>query len=88
MKLTPNRMGKFSISLELFEQGWEKLVPLLEGMFILEARFSYDSRAWEYLALSEKFDLVQEGSPAPDYKIEFTRDQNGKVLELRWFKRR
>lgn len=81
-------MGRFNIPLELFEQGWEKLIPLLEGMFILEARFSYDTRAWEYTALSEKFDLVQEGVPAPEYKIEFTRDQEGKVLEQRWFKRR
>lgn len=88
MKLTPNRMGKFEISLELFEQGWEKLIPLFEGMFILECKFSYDARAFMYTALSDKFDLVQEGLPAPDYKIEFTRNQDGKVLEQRWFRRR
>lgn len=88
MRLSPNRIGKFSISLELFEQGWEKLIPVLEGMFILEAKFSYDARAFEFLALSEKFDLVHEGLPAPDYKIEFTRDQDGKVLEQRWFRRK
>lgn len=84
----PNQIGKFSIPMELFEQGWEKLIPLFEGMFIIEAKFSYDTRAYEYLALSTKFEVHPEGVPAPHYKVEFTRDQDGVVLEQRWFRRK
>lgn len=78
------RKGKFYISRELFEQGWERLTPIFNDMVVVEARFSFDMRAFEFVALCTKFDEVSDGTPAPWYRVECMRNLIGEISKVRW----
>ena len=82
----PNRLGRFAISAELVQSGWTKLRPLFENMVVLEADYSYDTRAYHYLALCDHFDEIKEGIPAPNYRLEYICDQDGVISERRWYR--
>ena len=86
MRLNPKRMGRFQISEELFEQGWEKLLPLFTNMVVLQAESDFDTRTIRYLAMCQAWEEAKEGVPAPNYKLEFIRDAKGNVSEMRWYR--
>lgn len=86
MRISKKRMGKFSISEELFEQGWDKLLPIFANMIVLKAESDFDTRCIRYLALCTDWEELQEASPAPYYRLEFIRDAEGNVSERRWYR--
>ena len=74
MRLTPNRIGRFSISDELLATvGWEGLGTILgkTGMFVVRAEHRLDLRATEYFAFCKIFEEQMNSKPdVPEYRVE------------------
>ena len=76
------RLGQILVSLKEIRRdyesvaqvfGWLKLVPV-------RAELLYASMSIEYLAISERFREIPEGSPVPRYEIKVRRGEDGGVV--------
>lgn len=61
------KIGKFSISDELVKQNPEAVKKVMGQCVILRAEFIYSSRVFEYEAISDLFEEVDEGCISPEY---------------------
>lgn len=83
MRLTPKKIGKFSVDDEvLATAGWERLGQVLSktGMLVLHAEHRLDRRAIEYVAICQMFDEISEGTPTPEYRLEY--EHKGHVMSV------
>lgn len=67
------RMGRFVLCASATEvldpraTFYPRVAAITRGMTILEARFRFDMRGIEYLAVSDHFDEIPQGVAAPEY---------------------
>ena len=76
------RLGRFLISSHLLYE-WPEAVRLaLSGMIVVRAEQRYDYDGIEYIALSENFRPLAEGSRAVDYQpiIEKVMNEDGEMV--------
>lgn len=73
------RLGRFNVSRVLLREQPEQLKPLFAEMIVVEAQMRWERDRVEYLAMSERFEVVPEGVMAPLYEITFERDEVGRV---------
>lgn len=73
------RLGRFKISGRLLYEQPEQLKPLFAEMIVVEAQMRWEHSCVEYLAMSERFEVLPEGLVAPLYEITFRRDDDGRV---------
>jgi hypothetical protein len=69
------RMGRFSIPLRQIEDEPDKVIGLLYGVIVVEATTRWDSQSIEYLAISDKFEVVPLEREAPRYFIAEDRER-------------
>lgn len=69
MKQTrPKRIGAFRIGRDLVDEKPEWARAILADMIVVRCELSYASDAFEYFALSNSFDEIEPGLPAPSYE--------------------
>ena len=69
-----HRLGRFSLP-RLESSDWERFIPLMSQMVVVQAEFHYDRDRIHYLAFSPLFDEIERFSRAPEYLVEFKREQ-------------
>jgi hypothetical protein len=62
-----NRRGRFRVSEEMMQDHYSKLLPLFGQCIILRAEYRYDTRTFDYIAVSPSFDPVPPHLEAPEY---------------------
>jgi len=66
--LKTNRFGTFKLSRHFLERLSKEQVDLIfQGMFITRCEYNFASDTFEYIAFSEKFKRVPEGSEPYEY---------------------
>ncbi len=76
LKRTPRperRMGYFYVSRLIVEEHWDKLLVVMPHIVPLQVQYRPDMDAYEYLAHSELFEVIERGYCAPIYDCIFTR---------------
>jgi len=73
------RLGRFNVSRMLLREQPERLKPLFAEMIVVEAQMRWERDSVEYLAMSDRFDVVEEGMMCPLYEITFRKDEEGRV---------
>lgn len=73
------RLGRFHVSRTLLREQPEQLKPLFAEMIVVEAQMRWERDSVEYLAMSDRFELVPEAVMAPLYEITFRKDEEGRV---------
>ncbi len=73
------RLGRFNVSRWLLREQPEQLKPLFAEMIVVEAQMRWERDSVEYLAMSDRFEVVPEAVMAPLYEITFKRDEDGRV---------
>lgn len=82
--MNKRRLGFFRIHRDfLFHENNTALKVLFSNMIILEARHSFREDCVEYIAISELFEVIDNGVAAPAYEIKFGRHgPNGEHLSI------
>ena len=73
------RLGRFNVSRMLLREQPEQLKPLFAEMIVVEAQIRWERDRVEYLAMSDRFELLPVAVSAPLYEITFIRDEDGRV---------
>lgn len=73
------RLGRFLVSRTLLREQPEQLKPLFSEMIVVEAQMRWERDSVEYLAMSDRFEVVEEGVMCPLYEITFRKDEEGRV---------
>ena len=63
------RVGRFYISEEVLWGCFDGVLEALNGVFVIRCEHLYDRDGFEYMAYSDKFDLVEQGNIAPMYSL-------------------
>lgn len=71
--LNQRRVGKFSISRDMIENGPELVKQILGKCVVVRAEMMFDRDAIEYIAFCDEFDEVYLGSRPPSYAIECSK---------------
>ena len=74
------RLGRFNVSRILLREQPEQLKPLFADMIVVEAQMRWERDSVEYLAMSDRFELVEAGVMCPLYEITFRKDGKGCVI--------
>ena len=77
------RLGKISISREMIDHDLKDVIDVFAIMKLIPVRaeFMYCSNDVEYVAISERFEVVPEGNMIPEYAVDVTYE-NGKVKDV------
>tara|TARA_R110000868_G_scaffold7251_1_gene39668 strand:- start:104 stop:376 length:273 start_codon:yes stop_codon:yes gene_type:complete len=71
------RLGRFFISSQILREQPESLRTLFAKMIVVEAQMRWERDSVEYLAMSDRFEPVEEGVMCPIYDIIFKYDSEG-----------
>lgn len=78
-----NKIGKFSIEADAFNQHPDVVRTIMGECIILRAEMLLHMKAVEYVAIVEDFDEIEPGEQAPFYDLEFDPDAEKKVTWAR-----
>jgi len=80
-----DRIGKFSISMILIENNPDFVREIFSRLkaIVLRAETLWYNKEIEYFAISERFDVREEGMVVPTYKLEVTNTNDGHVSSIR-----
>lgn len=78
-KPPPRRIGRFKISHDLIWQDWRNLLALFAQVVVVRAESRFLWNQIEYEGYSDLFDETPEGCCAPEYRIEFSKQENGVI---------
>ena len=84
------RLGRIRISIEMIDHDHKDIIDIFAIMKLVPVRaeFIYCSNEVEYIAISDRFEIVPEGHIIPEYAVDVTYE-NGKVkyvkVVLKWY---
>lgn len=67
MRDIEKRLGRFLISDEMLRKNPRAVQRILSKVIVVRCEYLYPNRAFEYIAQSERFDVVEEGLLYPTY---------------------
>lgn len=70
-----NRQGKFYISHVVIDLHPEAVMNIMSKVIVVRCEYQYHSMMFEYIALSNEFDEVEEGCSVPQYDVSYN-DKN------------
>lgn len=71
-------IGRFRVSIEIVRDNWKELIPLMSQMVVVECKSNFDTDTFDYVALSELFEMWPKYQEAPQYRIVAHKD-NGVI---------
>jgi len=74
-------LGVFRIDVETIERNLEEVCEVFSMLKIIPLRVDYrpEFDAYEYLAIGERFEKVQEGCSAPEYLLYIIKSDAGNI---------
>jgi hypothetical protein len=77
--MTKRRIGQFYVAKEVFEAEWFAEVLICLRFVPYRVEYHYDKAAMHMVGVSEMFAESEEGFTAPEYALEITRGEYGKL---------
>ena len=77
MAINKRKIGRFRIQKHFFEQELDSLPQIFAHCVVLDAKFRYDYDAYEYVALCDQFQELDEWTAAPLYDSVMTHADDG-----------
>lgn len=71
-----NRIGKFYISREFFEDGPELVKKIQDKVLVLRLKEKMETAVFEYVAYCEDFDEGMVGQEVPVYRVKISDGSN------------
>jgi len=78
------RLGRIRISIEMIDHALKDIVDIFAIMKLVPVRaeFIYCSNEVEYIAISDRFEIVPEGHIIPEYAVDVTYE-NGRIKDVK-----
>ena len=78
------RLGRIRISIEMIDNDLKDIIDIFAIMKLVPVRaeFIYCSNEVEYIAISDRFEIVPEGHIIPEYAVDVTYE-NGRVNDVK-----
>lgn len=73
--LTSKRYGRFKISFDQINNVPDKVMTVLGNMIVVQSEVNYVLGAIVYVALSDIFEVVEDGQKIPDYNLSFENNK-------------
>jgi hypothetical protein len=76
------RLGRFRIQRPLVRTLASELRSIFGEMVIVHAEMRWDTDSIEYVAMCDRFDVLEEGLEAPLYQLTLHTQEDGKLIIL------
>lgn len=63
------RIGKIKIADVFIEKNFDAALAIMQHIVPIRAEYMYDTRIIEYVAISNEFDVIEEGWSTPSYDV-------------------
>ncbi len=78
-------LGRVEISRELIEDEPERAAEVFKLLNFVPVRAEclFYNGTVEYIAISDRFETVPEGNLIPEYKLDISEDEDGKIASVK-----
>ncbi len=77
------RAGNFTVNAKLIDSSFDDMLPIFEGIIVVQAELMFISDKVQYTAISNHFRELETGEAVPEYMAECTKDEDGNIT-VKW----